>query len=74
MRGALPFYTGFIPRNLGAPDEVRSFLHESPRGLVLQGDFPLRGFPSDLPELLEIRSWPTAEGVYRVYALGAEGL
>ncbi len=73
MRGALPFYAGVILRNLHAPDEVRSFLRESPRGLVLQGDFPMPGFPGDLPELREIRSWPTAEGVYRVYELGAEG-
>jgi hypothetical protein len=67
MRGALPFYTGKIVPNLHGAEALRRFAREEPGGLVLQGNQPLHGFPQQFLELRELRTWPMAEGAYRVY-------
>lgn len=73
MRGGMPFYTGVILRNLPDVDALRSFLRENPSARILQGDYTLDGFPEELPELRETHTWPTAEGVYRVYEIAGAG-
>jgi 4-amino-4-deoxy-L-arabinose transferase-like glycosyltransferase len=68
MRGALPFYTGLIVRNLQSPEEVSRYVQENPNGLLLVGKKPPRDLSKDLfPYLKEIKTWKMAEGRYVLY-------
>jgi 4-amino-4-deoxy-L-arabinose transferase-like glycosyltransferase len=68
MRGALPFYTGLIVRNLQSPAEVSRYARENPSGLLLVGKKLPRDLSKDLfPYLKEIKTWEMAEGRYVLY-------
>lgn len=68
MRGALPFYTGFIAQNLQSPEEVSRYVQENPMGLLLLGKYPPSPLSDDLADMLrEIKVWEMAEGRYVLY-------
>ena len=53
MRGALPFYTGLIVRNLQSPGEVSRYAQENPSGFLLTASPPPPFFPMIFPTPLE---------------------
>ncbi len=68
MRGALPFYTGTIVRNLQSPAEISHYVKENPGGLLLIGKYPPSTHFDDLSDTLrEIKVWEMAEGRYVLY-------
>ena len=68
MRGALPFYTGHIVRNLQTPPAVSQYVQEHPRGLLLLGKHASTPLPDDLSDRLRVvKVWNMAEGRYVLY-------
>jgi 4-amino-4-deoxy-L-arabinose transferase-like glycosyltransferase len=73
MRGALPFYTGLIVRNLQSPEEVSRYVQENPSGLLLLGKYSRSPLSDDLADTLrEIKVWEMAEGRYVLYDFNPE--
>jgi hypothetical protein len=73
MRGALPFYTGRIVRNLQSPEEVSRYVQENPSGFLLIGKSSPSPLSDDLTNTFrEIKVWEMAEGRYVLYDFLAE--